>query len=410
MFPPLVRFIPDTLETAETTALANREAFPAGASALAFVLIFGIFLLGCLLRKPDWSLIPLLFAALGLTFFRLIQSQGYYFLPENMYYLLGRPRFGLFILLFLAIYLIMNRKRRFFRYLGMAAAWSGSAFLVCYLISLASGTSYARSVNTLISGLTYGQYDSAVYWLTLWLALSCALISAYSVVRSFTKQRIREQGLLLENKRIMENYRNLETWTADSAARRHEINHQLTALDCLYQNGRYKEMGKLLAQMQADQASRSLFPFTGNRTVNTILQNAAGQARRWGVRFHAYADLPDDLPLPETDLCALLMNMLDNALEAAAKVGEGQKKYVRVQMKVNGTYLAIRCENAYNGEIRTSGDGELLTTKTDRSVHGFGCRQIRQIAEKYESRLLFSFEDPHVFIVETALHIPENTH
>ena len=384
MFPPLVRFIPDTLETAETTALANREAFPAGASALAFVLIFGIFLLGCLLRKPDWSLIPLLFAALGLTFFRLIQSQGYYFLPENIYYLLGRPRFGLFILLFLAIYLVMNRKRRFFRYLGMAAAWSGSAFLVCYLISLASGTSYARSVNT--------------------------LISAYSVVRSFTKQRIREQGLLLENKRIMENYRNLETWTADSAARRHEINHQLTALDCLYQNGRYKEMGKLLARMQADQASRSLFPFTGNRTVNTILQNAAGQARRWGVRFHAYADLPDDLPLPETDLCALLMNMLDNALEAAAKVGEGQKKYVRVQMKVNGAYLAIRCENAYNGEIRTGGDGELLTTKTDRSVHGFGCRQMRQIAEKYESRLLFSFEDPHVFIVETALHIPENAH
>ena len=198
--------------------------------------------------------------------------------------------------------------------------------------------------------------------------------------------------------------------TADSAARRHEINHQLTALDCLYQNGRYKEMGKLLARMQADQASRSLFPFTGNRTVNTILQNAAGQARRWGVRFHAYADLPDDLPLPETDLCALLMNMLDNALEAAAKVGEGQKKYVRVQMKVNGSYLAIRCENAYPGEIRTRGDGDRLTKKPDRSVHGFGCRQMRQIAEKYESRLLFSFEDPHVFIVETALHIPENTH
>ena len=80
------------------TAFANRLAFPAGAAARSFVLVFGLFLLGLLQKKPDFSLLPLLAALLGLISFRLIQEQGYYFLPEPVSHLLGHPRIGLFIL------------------------------------------------------------------------------------------------------------------------------------------------------------------------------------------------------------------------------------------------------------------------------------------------------------------------
>ena len=48
----------------------------------------------------------------------------------------------------------------------------------------------------------------------------------------------------MENRRISENYQALEAWTSDAAARYHEVNHQLTALDCLYRNGNYQEMAK----------------------------------------------------------------------------------------------------------------------------------------------------------------------
>ena len=95
---PLIRFLPTALETIQDTAFANRLAFPAGAAALSFVLVFGLFLLGLLQKKPDFSLLPLLAALLGLISFRLIQEQGYYFLPEPVSHLLGHPRIGLFIL------------------------------------------------------------------------------------------------------------------------------------------------------------------------------------------------------------------------------------------------------------------------------------------------------------------------
>lgn len=408
MFPPMIRFVPENNDVTGITALANREAFPAGAAALALVLVFGIFLLGILLRKPDWSLIPLLLAATGLTFFRLIQSQGYYFLPENIYLPLSRPEVGLCILLALALYLAMNRRRQFWKYLGLTAAWSAGAFLLCYVFSSVAGGSFAATVNFLLSRFALGQYDSVVYWLTLWLSLSCALISAYSVARSFAEHQAREQGLLLENKRIAENYHALETWTSDASARYHEVNHQLTALNLLYRNGKYEEMGDIMAQMQTDLSSHSVITFTANRTVNAILQNGAAQAKCQNIHFHAQVNLPEVLNIPETDLCALLMNMLDNALEAASKVSPPEERNIFIQIKVSDLYLAIHCENSFNGEIRTDKNGELLTTKENPAIHGYGVRQMKEIAKKYQSVIRFDRKGEHTFIAETALRIPDN--
>lgn len=131
------------------TAFANRLAFPAGAAALSFVLVFG--------------LLPLLAALLGLISFRLIQEQGYYFLPEPVSHLLGHPRIGLFILAALLLYLAMNRRRRFWMYFGTAAAASAFVFGLCFLVSLLLGGKFANITVSMLEQLTQGYYDGAVY-------------------------------------------------------------------------------------------------------------------------------------------------------------------------------------------------------------------------------------------------------
>ena len=57
LFPPFIRFMPDGLKDTQTFAIANRIALPTGAAALAFVLIFGIFLLSITLGQINFSLI-----------------------------------------------------------------------------------------------------------------------------------------------------------------------------------------------------------------------------------------------------------------------------------------------------------------------------------------------------------------
>ncbi len=75
LFPPLVRFMPEGFEEMQSIALANLSAFPTGASALAFVLVVGLFLMSCGFTKPDWSLVPLALAAAGLTVY-LVSPRG----------------------------------------------------------------------------------------------------------------------------------------------------------------------------------------------------------------------------------------------------------------------------------------------------------------------------------------------
>lgn len=408
IFPPLLRFMPENLDIIESTAIANRTAFPAGAAALALVLVCGIFLLGIALKKTDFSLIPLLLAVIGLVSFHLIQDEGYYFLPQNVVNLFSHREVNLLIVLLLILYLAMNRRRQFWNYLCMAAACSAAALFACYLASLAGGGYLAFYINEgLIPQLQAGLYTGLLYWLTLWLSITAALISSYSMAHAFIDQKIQAQSLQIKNQMITESYQALEERIMDGASARHELKHQLTALECLIQKKDYPGIEHLLTRMTEEQDTLTQTSFTGNHTLNTILQDAAAKAKRNKTRFQAQINVPDDLNIPDADLCCLLMNILDNALEAALKVEPSDKRYIRLHIKSADLYLAVKCENSFDGVIKKDKKGNLLTTKKDTLSHGLGFRQIKELAGKYQSTIIYHYTDDGVFTVQTALRIPD---
>ena len=410
MFPPLLRFIPDGLTETEAYAYANLFGIPAGAAALALLLTAGLFLLGVTRKQIDWSLIPLFLATVGLVVYRLVQSCGYYFLPESVVNILSWPGFGWLAPLALTVYLAMNRRRDFWRHLGMAAAWSAGALLVGYLISLAAGGYLSDYLNLMVSELfQYGFYDGLLYWVTLWLTVVSALISAYGVMRSFTQQQAKTQALTLKNKLVMDSYHAIERKMRDSAALRHELKHQITAMDALCQKGDYEGLGALLGKLKQQNGRLSQTQFTENFTVNAILQDAASRAAQEGIAFDAQVHVPVELSIPENDLCVLLMNMLDNALEACIQVEKPRKQFIRFKAEVKNNFLAIKCENTYARELKEDKHGRLLTTKAEPESHGFGLMQMSAVAEKYHSLLDASYSDEHVFIAQTALKLPKRS-
>ena len=74
-------------------------------------------------------------------------------------------------------------------------------------------------------------------------------------------------------------------------------------------------------------------------------------------------------------------------------------------MRLSGNFLPIFCENTFDGRVETDETGELITTKADRTAHGFGVEQIRAVAKKYESILDVSWTQER-FTVQTALQKP----
>lgn len=408
MFPPLVRYMPAGLKDTETFAIANRTGFSTGASAFVFLLAIGLFLSGIMLEKPDWSLIPLILASLSMMISRISQGEGYYFLPQWATNLLSRPEIGLFTVLALVVYLAMNRRRHFWKYLGMATAWSVAALLIFYLASYATGGSLFAYINNSISTLIQrGLYDGILYWVTLWLTAVSTLISAYVAVRAFADQQMQTRNLALKNKMMMESFHAIEEKMKETAFFRHELNHQLTALDCLCQKKDYSGIKELLDQWKETIEKQPQTIFTKNLIVNTILQEASQKAAQYGVSFDALVSVPKDLNIPEQELCSLLMNMLDNALEGCQKVEPADKRFIRFRAKEVQGSLAIRCENSFTGKIKKDKKGRLLTTKEDTVSHGLGLSQMSRIAEKYHSQLDISYNADGIFTLQTALKIPE---
>ena len=90
--------------------------------------------------------------------------------------------------------------------------------------------------------------------------------------------------------------------------------------------------------------------------------------------------LPACLLISEVDLCALLGNALDNAMEAAEKSGN---PVIHVRCRVEKGLFMLQVENALAGDETP----DLATTKADKTAHGFGLPGMREIAQRYGGSL-----------------------
>lgn len=406
LFPPILQLTSDPTGQAESISYANYYALPAGATALALVLLWGLFLLGAGEGRPDWKLLLLLFAAAELTVYPLFVGFGAYFFPPELLPLLTWRGWPVLTAVALTAYLLLQRERAFWKALGLSTFVSAGALLLCWGLSALQGGYLGRLLPSLFAQAAAGYLDGLLYWLTLWLEGVCVLLSAWRLARSYARARADAQALMLKNQMVMDSYQAIEDKLRQSAALRHEFSHQLAALDAMYQEGDLEQLGRSLAVWKTQNADAARLRFTGHLAVNAILQDASARAEAAGVHFTADASLPERLPIPHEELCALLMNLLDNALEGAARTPAGQKAFLRFHARVTGGFLAVRCENSFDGHVERDDHGRLRTTKPERAGHGFGLPQMTVVAEKYHSILDVSYTDT-CFTVQTALKLPE---
>lgn len=247
-----------------------------------------------------------------------------------------------------------------------------------------------------------GGYPHAFYALLCNVAgLLCAVQVVVEFVRSMLLRQRQMQMMRISSQTAQEKYEQAQASVRQTAAFRHEWKNHIAALHLLAQRQDRTELRNYLDRLDGELEQLSPRNFTANPTVNTIFQRFAAQAKKKDVTFRVSAVLPEMLQIREDDLCSLLFNMLDNALEAAAQTEQGE---ILCSMQIRRQYLAIRCENTYSGTLRTDENGELLTTKDDASDHGFGLMKMRAIAKKYGSVLDISY-DENRFTVMTALKL-----
>ena len=129
---------------------------------------------------------------------------------------------------------------------------------------------------------------------------------------------------------------------------------------------------------------------TGNPMTDAILNSKISLARSKGIEVHADAHIPVRLNISEIDLCCILGNLFDNAIEASCKLPQEQR-LIRVYMDMKGTQLYISFTNFTAGKKLSKVGGLFPSTK--QGDHGFGLVRMDAIVERLDGYLSRNSED-----------------
>ncbi|WP_062387292.1 sensor histidine kinase [Demequina iriomotensis] len=185
-------------------------------------------------------------------------------------------------------------------------------------------------------------------------------------------------------------------------ARYHDMKHYITAIR--------NESDAAVRSGMVDQLERSIRGYTsasvdtGNAVVDTMLASKTEQAELDGITVTSVVDGAVVDFMEVMDIVTVFGNALDNAIEATAPVTDRERRLIRVAVYRQGHFALLRFENWFGGQL-TLVEGLPATTKDDAHHHGYGLKNIRQVAERYDGSLTVSVEDGW-FVLRMLVPIP----
>lgn len=178
-------------------------------------------------------------------------------------------------------------------------------------------------------------------------------------------------------------YRQMRIW-------RHDYRNHIQTMKVLAANGDMDGIKDYLDELDTDLSKVDNMIKTGNPMADAILNSKISLARSKNITVHVDAYIPVKLKMSELDLCCILGNLFDNAIEASLALPEDQRM-IRVYMDMKGTQLYISFTNFTATKKLTKIGGRFKTTKGEG--HGFGLIRIDNIVERLGGYLSRNSED-----------------
>ena len=170
---------------------------------------------------------------------------------------------------------------------------------------------------------------------------------------------------------------------------RHDLKNHLVIINTLCEEGRYEELRNYTATLSEEAASIGNQILTGNEIADMVINSKMELALQRNITFDFNGSLEGLRRLDAPDICGLLSNAYDNALEATLP---DTGACIRTEVNTTANFLVIRISNPVTAKVPIEGN-RLSTTKTERHSHGYGTDIMRRIAAKYKGNCAFECTD-----------------
>lgn len=304
--------------------------------------------------------------------------------------------------------------------IGVDCYVANGIFLWIIFLILAGKRGYLSWQNGLVLGSIYGALSGVVYlfekgmiqlteiasvgkntesiFLFVLLVLEFLLLlltegTLFSYKKGFETQTEHFQQDMLSHQyeEIKNIYLNMRGW-------RHDYHNHLQVMKAQMALENYDELEIYLDELERDLDGVDTYVKSGNLMADAILNSKLTLAKERDIRINCKVKLPEQLAVADVDLCVILGNLLDNAIEACEKIEE-DKRFLRIYMIVNKSQLYISIQNGAKEELNFN-ERNYITNK--RGSHGFGMRRVKAMVDKYSGYLNLANE-PGIFAAEVTM-------
>ena len=201
---------------------------------------------------------------------------------------------------------------------------------------------------------------------------------------------------------IETHYAEVENMYTRMRSWRHDYRNHIQTMKAYAAAGEYEKLRSYLDELETDLSSVDTVIKTGNAMADAILNSKISLARSRGIPVTADAHIPLKLTTSDVDLCVILGNLFDNAIEASLRLPE-DRRLIRVYMDMKNTQLYISFTNFTAEGKREKVGGRFRTTKGEG--HGFGLVRIDDIVARYDGYISRNSEEG---AFTTEILLPQN--
>ena len=207
---------------------------------------------------------------------------------------------------------------------------------------------------------------------------------------SFFSKQIDKRIAAYQRELIETHYREVENMYRQIRGWRHDYRNHIQMMKVLAANGDMDALKAYLDELDTDLNTVDTVVKTGNPMADAILNSKISLARSRNIPTLVDAHIPVKLKMSELDLCCIIGNLFDNAMEASMALPE-EKRLIRVYMDMKGTQLYISFTN-FTAAKKLNKVGRGFKTSKGEG-HGFGLVRMDDIVSRYDGYLSRNSED-----------------
>lgn len=206
----------------------------------------------------------------------------------------------------------------------------------------------------------------------------------------FFSKQVDKRIATYQRELIDTHYQEVDTMYKQIRGWRHDYRNHIQTMKVLVANGDINALKVYLDELDKDLSTVDTTVKTGNAMADAILNSKISLAKSKEIQVKVDAHIPVKLKMSELDLCVIIGNLFDNAMEASMALPKEQR-VIRVYMDMKNTQLYISFTNFTASKKMKKIGNKFFTTKGEG--HGFGLVRIDNIVERLDGYLSRNSED-----------------